>query len=148
MSNSFSDSNFDPSVPPLSRSAPRSGGGFKIVVLLLIAGGVCLLLCCGGGVGLGIFFMEVIATEIEQKVRDHPQVREHVGEIQELSMDFTKSVAHENDDVYIYNVKGTAGEGELIVEQYTDDNGDEVITAAQLRLPDGTTIEIDMDLIE
>lgn len=84
----------------------------------------------------------LIGSGIERQLRDHPQIREHVGEIQSLDVDWTKSMA--DDDIWVYSIEGRAGTGELTVESISEDDGSEEILSANLRLSDGTQIEIDL----
>jgi hypothetical protein len=103
---------------------------------------VLVLLCCGGAVGVIAFGVNLIEAEVKDKLRDNPKLREHIGEIQALDTDITASLAVEGKDTYRYKVRGTKGSGELIVKQHTDDDGNEVIDEATLRLPDGRTVQI------
>jgi hypothetical protein len=112
----------------------------------LVAGGaVCLLgvlVCCGGGFALMSFGFGVITVEVEDQLRDNEQVRQHLGEIQEFEMDWTRSFADEDDDTFTYRIKGDKGSGTIKVKHITNDDGDEEIVSASLRLDSGQTVEI------
>jgi hypothetical protein len=101
-----------------------------------------VLLCCGGAFGVIAFGVNLLEAEIKDKLRDNPKLREHIGEIQSLDTDLTASMAVDDEDTYRYKVRGTKGSGELTVKQNTDDEGNEVIEEATLRLPDGKTVQI------
>ena len=46
------------------------------------------------------------------------------------------------DDTFVYDVKGSKGSGQITAKQITNDEGDEEIRSAVLRLPDGRTVEL------
>lgn len=88
--------------------------------------------------------MSVVSADIENQLRDHPQIEEHVGAIQSLEVDWAKSAAEDDEDIWTYDIEGTKASGELIVESVSDDDG-EVIVAATLRLSTGEVIELTID---
>ena len=131
--------------PTFDPYAPRPSGSRTWLWLLLALGGgglFLVLLCCGGTFGVITFGVNMIEAEVKDKLRDNAKLREHIGEIQSLDTDFTASMAAEDEDTYRYNVRGTKGSGELTVKQRTDEDGNEVIDEATLRLPDGKTVPI------
>lgn len=103
---------------------------------------ICGVLCCGG---LAYFGFNLMATELEVAIRDNPTIHEHLGDVESVSLNFMKSIADDDDDTWVYNVKGSKAQGELTVVQTTDDDGDEVFHSAQLRLADGRTIEVPIE---
>jgi len=46
---------------------------------------------------------------------------------------------------WFYNVKGTKGRGVIACEHITNDDGDEEIISAELKLPDGRTFILTID---
>jgi hypothetical protein len=127
--------------PAYDPYAPRQKSSWGCFWLLLGGAALAGLLCCGGGIVAVMFGVDVIEAEVKTKLRDNPKLREHVGEITSLETDYVGSLAV-GEDTYRYKVTGTQGSGELTVKQHTDDNGDEVIDEASLRLPDGKTVPI------
>jgi len=131
--------------PAFNPYAPRTSGSRTWLWLLLALGGgglFLVLLCCGGAFGVIAFGVNMMEAELKDKLRDNPKLREHIGEIQSLDTDLTASMAVEGEDTYRYKVRGTKGSGELTVKQHTDDDGNEVIEEASLRLADGKTVQI------
>lgn len=119
---------------------PKSSSAWIWVLLGL---GGALFLCCGGGVvAVGMFGMNIVAAEVEEQLRDNPKLREHIGEIQSLEFDFVATAAKDDDETFVYNVQGDKGSGTLTVRQTTDEELNEVIEQATLRLKDGKTVEI------
>jgi hypothetical protein len=110
--------------------------------LLAGFGGVAALCCCGGAVGVVIFGMNVVTAEVAEQLRDNPKFREHVGELQEMNVDYVASAAHDDSDTFVYTVRGDKNSGKLTVKQTTDDGGNEQIQEASLRLSNGTKVQI------
>jgi hypothetical protein len=105
--------------------------------------GGALVLCCGGGVvAVGMFGMNIVAADIKEQLRDNPKLREHVGEIQSLEFDFVATAAKDDDETFVYNVEGDKGGGALTVRQVQDEDWNEVIEEASLRLENGKTVQI------
>ncbi|QEG41953.1 Coa1/Tim21 domain-containing protein [Roseimaritima ulvae] len=136
-----------PQMPQHPRFDDRPQGGSKLPWILGAIGGVVLLgvlVCCGGGYALVNLGMNVVAEDIRMQLRDHPTVREHIGEIESIDTAFGASLAHEDDDTFVYNVSGDKGDGELTVKSVTGGDGMEDIVSATLRTDDGETYELDL----
>jgi hypothetical protein len=86
--------------------------------------------------------LQIVTTEIEDQLSDNPVMREHIGDIESFEMDWSRSFADEDDDTFIYQVRGSKGEGRVTVQHITNDAGDEEILSAQLRLPSGETFDL------
>ncbi len=104
-----------------------------------------MMLCCGGFVGLAIFGMGIVAEDLKNELRETREVRQHVGEIQKFETNFTKSVAADGDNTFVYDVEGTIGNAEMTIESETLDDGSEMIISASMRLSNGEVIDIDVD---
>lgn len=137
---SMDDRRLDREDAPVRKS---SGTSCLLWTLLLGVGSVVVggVLCCGG---VAYFGLNLMATELEVEIRDNAQIREHLGDLQSVRLNFMKSIIDDDDDVWVYNLTGSKGQGELTVKQTTGDDGDEVFHKATLRLSDGQTVEIDM----
>lgn len=119
---------------------PRRSSGGSALWLMLGGGGILLLLlCCGGGVGLLLMVRSMMTAEVKSQLRDNPKLREHVGELETVELDFAGSIAEDDDNTFKYNIRGSKGSGELTVVESDDD---ETIVEATLRLPDGTKVKI------
>lgn len=124
---------------PYSQPPPQS----KLWVWVLLAvGGLTALCCCGGGVAVVSFGMNIVTEEVAAHLRDNPKFREHVGELQDMNVDWPASIAEDDDDTFVYGVKGDKGSGKITVKHITNDDGDEEVLEASLRLPDGTKVQI------
>lgn len=88
------------------------------------------------------FGKNVGEQEIATQLRDNPNLREHIGEIQSLEMDIIASGAQDDSDVYVYGVQGTKGSGTLTIRESMDADFSTIVEEATLRLPDGTEVQI------
>ena len=139
-------SGFDPAsfsrdaVPPYAPQPPKSSSTWLWILLAL--GGVLFLSCGACVVGVAMFGMNIVAEEVAGQVRDNPKFREHIGELESLNVDWVATSANDDDETFVYKAKGNKGSGVLTVKQETDDDGNEVIREASLRLKSGTTVQI------
>ena len=123
---------------------PQSGSMLKWI---LIIGGVGLLsvaVCCGGGYLLVGFGMNIVEADLERQLRDHPRIREALGEIESFETNWAASMAIEDDDTFVYDVVGTIARGEITVDSTSTDDSEE-INWAELRLTSGETIELEFE---
>jgi hypothetical protein len=86
--------------------------------------------------------MQIITTDIEDQLADNPILREQVGEIESFEMDWTRTFADEDDDTYVYRVRGSDGEGRITVKHITNEDGGEQILSAELRMSSGETFDL------
>jgi hypothetical protein len=110
--------------------------------ILLGVGGLGSVCCVGGVVGIGLFGLNIVAAEVADQIRDEPEFREHIGELQSLDFDFVATSAKNDDETFVYNAKGDKGSGVLTVKQTEDENWNNVIVEASLRLPDGRQVQV------
>jgi hypothetical protein len=113
-----------------------------IIIALCVAGGLCVVVCCGG---LAYFGMGATSEEVRTKLEANPRFTQHVGQVQGFSLDYVASFSNEEDDVFVYNVKGSKWSGRVTVKHETDDNGDEQILWARFTLASGEKVELKPD---
>lgn len=94
-----------------------------------------------GLVGLAVAGMALLVADVETAVQDNPVLLRHMGAF-ELELDWSRSMAAEEQDVFVFRVKGTKGEGRLIARTLTLDDGGEAVLSGALRLASGETIDI------
>jgi len=126
------------------KQPPKSSSGKPWYWVLGGCGFVTLLLFCGGGIAAVIFGLNLVEEDLKVQLRDLPQVRQHLGELQTIEVNFLKSGTVE-DDALVYDATGTKGSAELTVVSVTSFDGPEEIESAVMRLPDGQVIEIDLE---
>ncbi len=127
-------------IPAFGPQSPKSSNTWLWVLLGL---GVMSFLCCGGIVaGVAIFGMNIVAQEVADQVRDNPKFREHIGELQSLDVDWVATSAKNDQETFVYTAQGDKGSGVLTVKQEQDDDWNEIVVEASLRLPNGTQVQI------
>jgi hypothetical protein len=96
--------------------------------------GVGSIVCCGAAVMVFKFGMDVVERDIARQLENSPEIVEHIGTIETLSIDIMASGEVEGDDTLVYKVRGERGSGTLIVTSIGDD---QEIVNAKLQLSDG-----------
>jgi len=109
-----------------------------LIVLLTAGAGLCLFLCCGGVVHIGL---GITTEEVRHALEADPRFVDHVGQVQEFSMDYVGSLSG-GDDVWVYNVKATKWSGRITVKHVTGDDGNERIVWARFTLASGEIVEL------
>jgi hypothetical protein len=110
-----------------------------LIVSLIGGAGLCLLVCCGG---LMHFGMGAQAEEIRSELEANPKFVEHVGQVEQFSVNYLASFSDDDNDVFIYDVKGTKWSGRVTVKHETDEDGNEKVIWAKFTLPSGEIIEL------
>ncbi|WP_153559139.1 Coa1/Tim21 domain-containing protein [Roseimaritima sediminicola] len=128
---------FDDAPPPRSK-LPWILGCLGASIVLGV------LLCCGAIWGMMSFGMNTVAQDIRIQLRDHPTIKEHIGEIESIEVDFSASLAHPDDETFVYTVDGSKGDGELTVKSITHFDDSEEIISAQLRTDAGETYDLEL----
>ena len=111
-----------------------------LILLLSLVGG--FLLCCGGLGGLTYFGLDLVSAEVEDLLRDHPTIQTEIGEIESFEMNLTKSAVEPDDDVFVFDVTGTKGEGEVTAKIFTNSADMEEIIWARIKTSTGRTIDL------
>lgn len=130
----------------MKESKPASSS--RNVWYLALSGCGCLLmlLLCGGGIAAIYFGLNLVEEDLKVQLRDHPQVREHLGELQTIDVNFIKSGAIEDDEALVYDMTGSKGSAEVTIVSETPFSGPEEIRSATMRLSDGRVVELDLDM--
>ena len=125
-------------------AAPAANSNRLLWILLAGALIVVPVLCCGGVFFLGYLGLGVLEADIEMQLRDHPTIRQHIGRIEDLSVNITKSSTVDDQDTFIYDIRGDKGEGELSITSLSQWDGNEEIVEASLRLASGEVLPIEL----
>lgn len=117
----------------LYRTSRAGSSNNPVMIILGVIGLITVIAClgCGGcflGVlGLGAFsdgsglgFMREMELEVENQLKDHPDVKRELGEIESVSANIMASVDADDEfgseDFWSFDVEGTKGDGTIIVE--------------------------------
>ncbi len=120
---------------------PRQRGWGCLILGVLGISCVSAMLCCGLAGGGFYWAMQVYAQEVQRELAKNSVIREHLGELHSISMDWSRSFSEAND-VYAFNVEGQRGSGYVVVTLVTDAQGHEEIRDGTLRFPDGRTLPL------
>lgn len=117
-------------------------------ILIFGGGGGCLvvLLCCGGLILAGFSGLGMMAEEVKVQIQNTPEVKQFIGEVQSFETNFSESWAIEDQDVFVYDIRGTLGTGKVTARHTTDGfSGEEIVHEAELELDDGRAFDITLD---
>ncbi len=127
---------------PQTPSPTKGKSNKTLVILILVLVGGFFLICCGGFGGLTYFGLDIVSSEVESQVRDHPTIKAEIGEIKSFDMSLTKSAHIREDDVFVFDVQGTKGDGEVTAKIFTNSEGMEEIIRASLKTSTGRTMSL------
>ncbi len=139
-----------PQQPPTGSVAPQkqgSSGGRAVLIVFAILAGLGVLCCGAGGIVTYTVFSfgeQVLVEDIRSQLQDDPTIKNELGGIESMEVNWAASMMHEDEDTMIYDVRGTLGQGRLEVRSITF--GDqEVIEAATLRMSDGRVLVLEVE---
>ncbi|MFK7818935.1 MAG: hypothetical protein AB8G99_09455 [Planctomycetaceae bacterium] len=115
-----------------------------LVVLLVLIGAGVPIICCGGGALLVNFGFNVVAEDLRAQLQDHPQIREHIGEIQSIEVEFAASAVVDDEDTFVYEIVGSKGTARATIKSLSVGE-DEQILSATLRLAYGREVDMNFD---
>ena len=124
--------------PPQSPSPTKGKSNKTLVILILVLVGGFFLICGG----LTYFGLDIVSSEVGNQVRDHPTIKAEIGEIKSFDVSLTKSAHIREDDVFVFDVQGTKGNGEVTAKIFTNSEGMEEIIRASLTTSTGRTISL------
>jgi len=108
----------------------------------LIAVLVTVLVAVGGGYAVFQYGIGLIEEEVREDLAGNPVVREHLGEIRELELDYTESGALPGEEDFAFRVEGTRGSGMIRATVITGDDDLEHVTRGTLTLASGETLDL------
>ena len=119
--------------------AKRQRGGFNVGCLVAIV--IVLVLGVAGAFFIGRWGLSLVAEEVKRDIRDHPVVLEHIGDIEECTVNLAATGA-EGEEAFVFDLKGSKSHGELQAVIETGEDGTERVLSGTLRMPDGTRHEL------
>jgi hypothetical protein len=88
------------------------------------------------------FGLGELERQVADELRDNPRLVAEVGEVQSMDMDVIASGNIDDNDTFVYRVRGTKASGQLTVKHITDDAWNEKVVEATLKLNTGTEVQI------
>lgn len=108
----------------------------------MIGLGVAFLAIVGGGYAVYQYGIGMIEDEVRQDLAGNPVVLSHLGEIQELSLDYPETGALPGEEDFAFQVRGSRGAGILRATVVTGADGYEHVTRGTLTLENGETVDL------
>lgn len=132
MRRDYDDDYDDDDDPPPRRGMPP----LLIAILSLLFLGCA---CCGGlaYVGMGMFSEQAMV-----QIRENPEVVEHVGEVREGKLNWGASFSHNDVDVFVFDVKGPKGSGQVTASFETSSADEEVLNSGEIKMASGETYDL------
>jgi len=134
--------------PGVGTPPPRKSNAWIWILGIVGVLGLAMVVCCG----VGTYFaysagVNMMAQMIKEEIKDDPQVKEHIGEIQDMPLNLMKSSEETQkrgtgDNILIFDVKGSTGNGEVIVHQSKQPQPGETFKKIDLRLDSGEEISL------
>lgn len=125
----------------MEEAGVRSNNTFIVGIVVGAVVGVFLLLLLAVG-GVGFWGWGLFVDQAKDTLNDNPVILQHVGKITEIDTDFIATGDVEDEDVFVFRVKGANGTGVVTAEFVTVDEDTEAIHSGTLRLPSGETFEL------
>lgn len=130
---------YEPSVPG---NAKKSGGGKTVMIVLIVIGVVVLLgvLACGGCIALAYFgSQKVLNDQMTTQLRANPAAQGALGEIQSVSINFTKTGQRPGN--LVFDVSGSKGSGEAVARQ-NPANQQNPLELVELKMSTGEVVDL------
>lgn len=90
------------------------------------------------GCGLLAGFEQQVADDIQ----NNPVIVRHIGDITTIDIDWSATGEEPGDDVFVFQLTGTKGDGLLTAECITVDADHEDVVSGSLRLPSGESVDL------
>jgi len=131
-----------PALPPTAR--PRGRFGLPAWLIALIVACVLLLAVLGTliawGVGSG---WHLFAGQAQQALQLQPAVREHIGTIREMHVDFVATGEAPGGEEFVFRLQGDRGNGKVSANFVSVGAAQEIITYGVLTLANGTRVQLE-----
>jgi hypothetical protein len=113
--------------------------------ILFIVFGVlgALVLVCGGGLFLVMrAAMQELGRQVAAELRANPVLEHHVGTVESFDMALGESIANDDEDVFVFRVKGSKATGTVTAKCVSLDGATERVAWAKLRLESGKVVDL------
>lgn len=104
-----------------------------VVALVTVVGGVAALLFWGWG---------MYVDQVKSELNGNPVIQEHIGTIEDLSVNLVASSELDDENTFVFDVKGDKGEGVVTAELVSIDADTEELRSGTLELTTGETYDL------
>ena len=133
-----------PPLPPRPQVPTRKRFGLPTWLIALIVACVLALAVLGAliawGVGTG---WAIFAAQAQHALQLQPAVREHIGTIREMDVDFVATGQAPGGEEFVFRLQGDRGNGRVSANFVSVGTAQEVITYGVLTLADGTRLQLE-----
>ena len=120
------------------RPVRRRSPAVTIAIVIVAIGALAVV-----GVGLlALWGMNLVAEQVGENLRDNPVILDHLGTIESIDIDFSKSIDAPNEDAFVFNVEGSRGSGIVTAVLVTIDEDREEVVSGTLELASGETLDL------
>ena len=143
-------SSANPYGPPGQPGAAVRKGRPPWLIAVLTCGGCFVLLAIALAIGTGFLVrlgFGLFADAVADDLRDHPVITTHLGELEELEIDWMESMMEPGEDDFVFQARGSEGSGTLRVTSLTLDDDTEDVVAGTLELESGETFDLFPDAV-
>ena len=121
----------------------RAAGKANVLLIVgAVVAVVVVLVVVVGLIGLWRWGAGLFEAQIKDVLATNPVIIKHLGDVVECKMDLAASGEAEGDEVFVFNVTGSKGNGVVTAECVTVDADTEQITSGTLRLASGETVDL------
>lgn len=122
------------------RTADAESGKASAGCLIWVA--VAIVVVAVASYGVVRFGIELIEDEVRRDLAGNPVLLEHLGEIQDLSLDFTASRELPGENDFAFEIRGAKASGVLRATVLTGDDELEHVTAGTITLANGDEYDL------
>ncbi len=124
-------------------TASRRGLSARAVVLIVLASVAAVAIVCVGGVVFLVGFgMRELSSQVRAELQGNRVLLEKVGQVTHFEAALGDSMAEEEDDVFVFAVRGSKARGTVTAKCVTRDDGTEEVVWAKLRLDSGEVVDL------
>jgi hypothetical protein len=121
---------------------PRTWSARTVVLIVLGTVGALAIVCVGGVVFLVGFGMRELSSQVRAELQGNRVLLEKVGRITQFDAALGDSMAVEEDDVFVFAVRGSKARGTVTAKCVSRDDGTEEVVWARLRLDSGEEFDL------
>lgn len=125
--------------PEAGVPAPKKGGLGCFWSGCLGSGCLVVLVCCGGFGGLAYYGMGEMNKQTKQALAANPVIQEHLGDVVDARIDWSRTINEEEAQQFIVHVEGTKASG-TVKSPFA--GGPDRIDEGVLIMADGTEIPL------
>jgi len=110
--------------------------------LLAIGITAFILLALAAIGGFAFWGWGVFADQAKEALNNNPVIQQHIGEVDEIELDFAATGEVEDEDVFVFRIEGSKGSGVVTAEFVSVDADTEEIRSGTLQLSSGETYDL------